>query len=544
MAAPRIYWLCTHQTLRYEEVPLLIEAGAEVIPCLGDRFWLKYDSRYDDETDRLYPHWRKSCTLPTNIVERIRRIDILGKKGNLTEEETQFINKWIDCIFVSNYPDILQNISKWFQGYIVFRVFGHGDYTTYTEQMNRLKVDIGQITASNRYVWCPILNRLDDREDARLVKNKFYLNAFVSKDRLEFDWKKSNSKPFLTTTISYLDSNPAAREIFENFAKEFEQIPFFVLGKNSKQAVKGISGKILGHLDDQAFFAKIAESRLFVYIGLGSNYHVHYTPIEAIKMGVPILFLKKSGLAEEARDHGISPHKLKQIGMCATPKEMKNKVLGLIHNMQALQKLAHEQTKVFEGIFSRDAALKRTKEFFQKMEPFIQKNRKGQYIPPSSINLSKKDLFRSADLQTDLPAHPGQKIAYSLEKINGFTGKFIYDHSGQFIGKRVEKGSDLPGMMIGQYVQKMPPGTYSFSIELISKQPFAPSAGVISFGIWNPDFQMAGATELKDMKQGKNVFTLTVQIEPLTADLLKELRLVWNGNHSFELTNLMVEKRN
>lgn len=542
MIAPRIYWLCTHQTLRYEEIPLLIEAGAEVIPCLGDRFWLKFDSRYDDETDRLYPHWRKSCTLPTNIVEQIRRINILGKKGNLSTEEAKLINQWIDCIFVSNYPEILQNISKWFHGYIVFRVFGHGDYTTYTEQMNRLHVDIGQITASERYVWCPILHSLDDREDKRIIKNKFYLNAFVSKERLEFAWKGPFSKPYVSTTISYLDSNPAARGIFENFINEFQEIPFVVLGKNSKNAVKGISDKILGHLDDLSFYSKITESRIFVYFGLGSNYHLHYTPIEAIEMGVPVVFLEKSGLAQEARDHGINDNELKKIGMCANPKEIKQFVLSKMNNIQALQNLANDQSNVFGKIFSRQAALTRTKIFFRRIRPYIRERRKEERAQTTIANLSKNTLFRSPDIQTDLPVIMGQRTVFSMENISGTTGKMIYDHKGEFIAKRAEKGSDPVGMLIGQYIQKMSHGRYSFSLELISGQSFPSSVGVFSIGVWNPEFQLIRSTAVSNLKQGKNIVAFSAEISQQTAELLKEIRFVWNGNHTFELKNLIVEK--
>ncbi|PGZ06206.1 hypothetical protein COE30_21870 [Bacillus cereus] len=542
MLSPRVYWLCTHQTLRYEEVPLLIEAGTEVIPCLGDPFWLKYDSNYDNESDRLYPHWRKSCTLPTNIVEKIRRINILEKKGKLNPDETKLINQWIDVMFISNYPDILENITKWYQGYIIFRVFGHGDYTTYTKEMTNLNINIDKLVETDKYVWCPILKSLDVPEDSRITKNKFYLNAFVSSERLGFKWQGRDSKPFISTTISYLDGNPAANKIFKDFNEKFSNIPFVVLGKNSKNVVKGISEKVIGHTEDNLFYSKITESRMFVYFGLGSNYHVHYTPIEALSMGVPTVFLEKSGLAQEARANGVSNSVLKTIGMCSDTEEMKEFVLKTMNNFTELEKLADNQSSILGNIFKREEALVRAQNFFKNIQPYLVTHRKQQYNHEISLNLTQEDCFRSNSIQTDLPKVSGQRITFSTEKINSFTGKLVYDHTRKFITRRVEQGIDSPGMFIGQYIGKMQPGEYLFSFELSSSTNYNSTIGTFAIGVWSPQFIILTSQDISGIKAGKNFINLTLQISPENADLLKEIRLVWNGTHTCEISNLNVEK--
>ncbi|NGY80953.1 glycosyltransferase [Bacillus megaterium] len=460
----------------------------------------------------------------------------------MTPEEAKIINQWIDIIFVSNYPDILQNISNWYQGYIVFRVFGHGDYTTYTEQMNRLNINIDNIVNTNKYVWSPILNSLEIPEDKKIVKNKFYLNAFVSEERLEFKWKEKDSKPIISTSISYLDSNSATREIFEKFAEEFSEIPFIVLGKNSKDAIQGISDKILGHMDDKNFYSTIANSRIFVYFGLGSNFHLHFTPLEAIKIGVPVIFMDKSGLAQEARDYGISNETLKELGMCHNTKEMKALVLKIKDDFNALQALSNEQAKVFSKIFSREAALLKSKLFFNKIKPYILQNRTLQYREPSNINIVKKDLFRSNSVQTDLPVAPGQRVTFTIDNINSFTGKLVYDYEGKLIGRRAEEGSDSPGMFIGQYLQKMIPGKYLFSLELQSDKEYKQAIGAFSIGVWNPYFNILVSETISYLKEGKNPLNLVLELSPDNASVLKEIRLVWNGTNTIEVSNLVVEK--
>lgn len=376
MLSPRILWLCTHKTLRYEEVPLLIEAGAEVIPSFGDSYWLKYDNNYDNETDKMYPVWRSNCTVPTNIVEKIRRIKFWEKRGLVTAKEAELINSWIDVIFIASYPDILSNIRQWYQGYIVYRVFGVGDLTTYTEWMNTLNINIDSLVETDKYIWAPILNSLDVVEDSRITKNKFYLNAFVSKERLDFEWRGRSSEPFLSTAISYLDDNLVTKEIYKDFKEKFSDLPFTVLGKNSKNLDGKNNNKVIGYVDDNEFYSIISRSRVFVYFGTGSNYHLHFTPIEAIAMKVPVIFQEKSGLAQEARDYGITNEELRKIGMCTNTQNIKELVLKTINNFNELERISQRQYDIFTRIFSREAALIKTKEFYNKIQSYILDYRK------------------------------------------------------------------------------------------------------------------------------------------------------------------------
>ncbi|SKC69809.1 glycosyltransferase [Maledivibacter halophilus] len=543
MLSPRIFWLCTHQTLRYEEVLMLIEAGAEVIPCLGDPFWLKYDGKYDNENDDLYPYWRKFCTLPTYITEKIRRIDFWTNKGKLSVEEADLVNRWIDVIFVSSNPDILENIISWFQGYIVFRVFGHGGYTTYTEVMNKMKVNINKIASADKYIWAPMLNNLENCEDPRIIKNKFYLNAFVSNKRLKFKWKGKNSKPFISTTISYLDGNPVVRHIFKEFSRKFENIPYIVLGKNSKEVVRSISDKVLGYLDDDHFYSKISESRIFVYFGVGSNYHLHYTPIEAITMGVPVMFLESSGLAQEARDFGVSNEELKRLGMCANPQEMKRQVEKNINDLYELQKLSENQHNIFSKIFSRETALSKTKNFLKKIQPYVKNLRINEYKEDIELdNISKNDCFRNNSMKMDLPTQPDERVNFSIENINAFTGKLLYDHKGKFIGRRVEEGTDSAGIFIGNYLGKMKAGEYLFSMELNSSNESKSSLGAFSIGIWKLQYKILNSRDVSNIKVGKNIIDLFVKISPENSDLLKEIRFVWNGINILDVLSITVEK--
>lgn len=542
MVSPRIYWLGCHQTLRYEEVPLLIEAGAEVIPDIGDPNWLKYDSDYNNENHELYPNWRLFCTMPNNIVEKIREIRFWENRGEVSFDEAKLINNWIDVMFISHYPDILANITKWFKGYIVYRVFGIGDFTTYTDLMRNMNIDIDNVISSDKYIWAPIRNSLHPSEDPKIMKNKLYLNAFASKERLKFKWRFKNSRAFVTTNISYIDGNPIAKDILKSFNEKFYDIPFVVLGKNSKNAAKDICDNVLGYVDDDKFYSKIAESRVFAYVGLKSNYHLHYPPIEAISMGVPVIFLEKSGLAQEARDNGFSDKKLEKIGMCSDINDMREKIAKIMNDFNTLEKIAHEQSEVFGKIFSREAALVKTKNFIDEIQLYVKEHRKNLDCEPIYYNTVEKNVIQNNNIETDLPTEVGQRVVFSTERIKGFSGKLIYDYQRKFIGRRVEEGIDSQGLFIANYIRRMEPGEYLFSLELNNLRDYSGLQGLLLLGVWHNEFNVLNSKNVSNLKQGKNIVDIAVNIKPKDADALKEIRIFWNGAPTCELKTITVEK--
>ena len=96
----RLFWAYDHPTARYQEVNLFIDSGLEVVVGLGDPSTLRFDKSYHDETDPLYPDWRSSLTLPSSIVERLRRIDLFRNSGHVSPENAELINSLIDIMII------------------------------------------------------------------------------------------------------------------------------------------------------------------------------------------------------------------------------------------------------------------------------------------------------------------------------------------------------------------------------------------------------------------------------------------------------------
>jgi hypothetical protein len=543
MRKPRIYWICSHQTLRTEEVPLLLEAGAEVLPSIGDPLLLKYDPDYDNESDRHYPLWRLYTQLPTDVAESIRRIDLVGRKGVVTADEARLINRWIDALYIASFPETAIRALDWFEGCVVFRAFGHGDATTYSELLLGSGVNLDQAAASDRFIFCPILSSLGVPEDKRLTGNKTYLNAFVSPPRLGFTWKERHAKPRLCTTISYTDQYREAALQAELFAAHFHDVPYVILGKNKTAVSPGIAG----HLAHDDFYAEMADSRLFVYLGHESNYHLHFTPIEAMAMGVPVLYLQRSGLAQEARDRGVRDDELKQAGMSASIEECRGLAVTLINDIDALRELSARQHELFlRSVFAREEALRRAEQLIDRIRRSRSRHDTaiGQLGPskPPPVPHSWEFFFRPSSIQRDLPRTAGRCVRFSAEQLHGLIGRTAHDIHGRFEARIAELPIDPPGFLLADYLGPLLSGEYVFQLEWQCAERSEAPVGVFSMGVWHPDYVDLGTIEVKSTGYGEYNHSLSVRILSGWEALTKEIRFYWHGHTACGVKALQVTK--
>lgn len=354
----RILWVCCHLVHRYEEVPLLLEAGAEVIPILGTRKdGQEFEPQYDDEFDPLYPAWRASCTLPVWVAERIRRINLQQP----TAEEAAFINEWIDVIMIASYIQLVERTVQWFRGKIVYRVFG--DTVPYGLVGKYHNVDFNIIGQYSDYYWSPILKALSREEDVRLARNELYLPAFVTPERLPWRWQEQDSARLVSTAVSYIDKSEFYRNKYLMFREAFRGLDYVVLGKNDKTSVHCSDSFIAGFLPFELMMGRLCNTRIFCYGGAMVPTHVHYTPIEAIAMGVPVLFHENCGLAHEALLNGISEDVLRWSGMCIDYRQMAIIAKARIDDLAFLRELALYQRKLLLPLFTRE----RTMQFARSM---------------------------------------------------------------------------------------------------------------------------------------------------------------------------------
>ncbi|MGG4395760.1 hypothetical protein ABEX25_15780 [Paenibacillus thiaminolyticus] len=519
MSKPRMLWVCPHTVLRYEEIPLFIDAGAEIIPSLGkDRFSLEFDPQYDNELDSMYPDWRQNCTMPTHVVEKIRRIDLLSPSA----ADAAFFNQWIDAVYVASFPDWLERILHWFHGAVIYRTFG--DIERYTDIAIRSGIDLNVIGESDNYAWAPILKCLSDGEDARLIRNTCYLPAFVSKSRLPLEWEGSRSERKISTLISYIHKSPFYATRFTWFDQAFYEIDYIVLGRNEKSSPLCQHPNILGNVSFDELLHRLCRSRLFCYGGAMIPTHLHFTPLEAMVMKVPMLFLESGGLAREALENGVDEALLRTVGMCKDYDEMAARAKACLDDISFLQQLSQLQQEIVLPVFSRERALQHARHMVHWIRGYKNK-RSCTKKSGSEFILSDTDriVVRPMSTSEDMPEYMGEYRRWST------------NYSANV-------GVDLPGIWVEKRIGTMSVGSYVFAFTFHFKQVASQPAGRIIFHICNAEIEELLSIPLTPVEEGIQKFAATVDINAAASQQWKRLFIAFNGRTNMELLHISIHK--
>jgi hypothetical protein len=305
----RLLWLCTHRTQWREEVPLLLDAGFEVIPAAKSHHHYPID---ENPVDPYYVQdWRKTCTLPANVIDRLRAVNWFHEPP---EAVIPLARKVLDGVIITSFLDTVLLFARWFPKPIFYRVFGRGVDPCYTERYGLAMVrELGETPAYRRrlYHWCPILPTLMQPEHEILTQNEVLLEPFVSLDRLPARWDPKESEPHVAVVLSRIADleyfGNIYRQITASFCNGGERLRLLILGQNQPRGGPFNDPQIVGTLPDAEYLTRLARSRVFFYQG-ESILHLHWSVWEAFGMGVPVVMLH-SGYPAWALRQIVAPRK-------------------------------------------------------------------------------------------------------------------------------------------------------------------------------------------------------------------------------------------
>ena len=132
-------------------------------------------------------------------------------------------------------------------------------------------------------------------------------------------------------------------DIYNKFIKEFvPQYKYILLGKNNE---KINDENKFNNLPDEQYYKKISEHKVMYYHSQEPN-HLHYHPLEAIIIGIPVIFYENSLLTSYLPN---SPGKCKDIN------EVYLKLNTIFNNdIEFINNIIHEQNKCIDKLFATD----------------------------------------------------------------------------------------------------------------------------------------------------------------------------------------------
>jgi hypothetical protein len=532
----RLLWAYDHPTTRYQEVNLFTDAGMEVVVSLGDLGAQRFDRDYHDETHPLYPDWRSSLTLPASVVERLRRISLVAREGRVDPDDATLINRYVDVIVIPADPAVVDNIMAWFGGHLLWRVMGAPDYNQLLAKLDELE-EVAR-RHPGRLRLSPGLKSMIPHAAPTLRSDFVYMNAWVSPERMHHFWAGADSRPVVTSAISYIEKYPVFAGQFRNLRNSLQSRSLEVVGKNDKRAAACSDPSIIGPLSTQALHRTIATSRLFVDASVTPE-HLIWPPLEAMSMGVPVLFARWSALTAAALDDGYSEAALADAGMLADFEAIDRFISPSFDDIPLLEAIAERQRAIFlQGCFARDKAMLNFVRFAKEVT--AGRLRQTDALTPEAIVEDGARLRRRAGeppIQRSISQLDGNTLArlgvlIRPSQVTADTGRLLADTTGHEV-RRVREGKEGAGFLIKDFMPDLDPGAYRLRVAFVVRK----GSGIVAklaVGGFFPDGYREEGSEIRVSGPGHVEAEIGFAISPTDFGTAREVRLHWYGAGDIE----------
>jgi hypothetical protein len=281
---PRILWLLNHKTLMSFEVSTLMQLGYEVlVPKIIPKFGFRSAT-----VSFEYDH---SLSLPTDDLERLNAFNFY--EGEWTPEIERLVNRHFACVFVMPFSKQVTEAVAKFDGQIVLRAFGLDNRQTYHRVLSEM-YGAGIVDRlkrlGHRFWFGEGYKELHEVENDWLKKRAIYLplglpEAFFLHRQ---SWRGGNPRVLFVSPNAVSDPYYAA--VYSNFKRDFGDIAHTIVGE---QDVPVNDPNMLGFVPADDLNKLLQECSALYYHSVEAR-HVHYSPIEAAIVGLPVVYYKGS----------------------------------------------------------------------------------------------------------------------------------------------------------------------------------------------------------------------------------------------------------
>jgi hypothetical protein len=319
----RLIWVVNHRTLLPAEIPIFLELGYEVfIPKIVP----SHDPAFRSSVVTF--EYDATLSLPAEWLALLNGFDFY--QSLWTPEVTQLINDEFDVVVssVSLYTTPLAEAARHFQGTLIARVFGREVPRNYTEFFyNPAVSDVLRALAAmgDRFVFGQGFDALSTVEAYELISRAHTITVPLPRSTYDHagSWRgDGDNLVFLCPQITW---QRYYTDIYEGIKAEFGDLPHVIFGRQTEPVD---DPHVLPFLDEQGLYDLYAETPAFVYPSTEPR-HVHYSPIEAMVVGAPVLY-RAGGLIDTLAGRTLP-------GACASAAVMRTKAERLLAGDAALR---------------------------------------------------------------------------------------------------------------------------------------------------------------------------------------------------------------
>ena len=306
MRKKRALWLINHITLRPFEVPMLIDMGYEVY-CSK-----QFPRQEGNMSANIVYEYDSTLSIPQDVIEELNKEDLYE---NVSDHILEILNEYFDIVFVSFFPNQLRMLINGFEGIIVMQPFGLDGTKTYTEV---IEASIGKSyldkieEIGNRFYFGQAYENLAEIESNCLKRRAIYLPIGLKNAEVNRKWVGGEKK--ILFVCPRIETNSYYNAIYNNFKKEFKDFEYLIGGA---QPIKVNDSNVLGYLPQEQYDYNMKHIDVMFYHSQEER-HLHYHPLEAVKNGMPLIYMQ-GGLLEK-----IAGRKL--AGACDSYDEARKKI--------------------------------------------------------------------------------------------------------------------------------------------------------------------------------------------------------------------------
>lgn len=321
----RILWVLNHKTLMPAEVPILESFGFEVFapattPSNDDYF--SATGRHDERS-----------TIAVKARSRLKEHRFYTDPWS--SDLIKIINSKFDLVVTAVIDVPLIQALEHFQGPIIARVFGREAQLTYAGLFEHYGCTHLVKRASARFMLGQAYENIESNEDDFLRERAQTIGCGIPKQiwNKQDTWKRCRDD--LLFLCPRIESNPYYQQQYQTIKSTFGSTVHTIIGA---QTGRTNDPSVTGYVSDDELFRLYASSAAFVYIS-SEERHLHYSPIEAMVVGMPVLYMQGSMLATLAET--------KLPGECRSLDAMREKADRLVRGDQDLQaSIIAEQSRI------------------------------------------------------------------------------------------------------------------------------------------------------------------------------------------------------
>jgi len=276
----RVMWLLNHTTLRQFESQQLTRMG-------GAQIFTPKKFPYDEGNLSASVTYELDDTLDLSSSE-IALLNTQDWYGEPSSEAWDIANANFDIVFIGFFPQQILSACRYFHGAIVLRAFGLGGEETYSKLIRQiggspLQSAIAQV--SKRFWFGMGYDHLADCEEELISGRAVFMPVGLKNVSVSDQWTGIDRLIFFV--CPRIGSSPYFYRVYKNFKDAFKGIAYRIGGA---QPIATNDTNILGFVSSERYSEVMQQSRVMFYHSQEPN-HIHYHPFEAIRAGMPLVFM-------------------------------------------------------------------------------------------------------------------------------------------------------------------------------------------------------------------------------------------------------------